>query len=52
MVHIIEIWKNESTGLGDALNTGGKRNTGKTPEVSNLVASVHLIDRGWVRRVV
>lgn len=40
MVHMIEIWKNEPTGLDDALDVEGKRKVGKTSEVSNLVASV------------
>ena len=40
MVLIIEVWKNESTGLADTLEVKDKRKVGKTSKVSHLVSSV------------
>lgn len=40
MVHIIEIWENESIGLNATLDMEGKRKVQKTSKVSNFAASV------------
>ena len=56
-MHSTEVSKTQSMGPDDTLNTGGKRKAGEItprppPRVSNLVASVHVMGRGWVGRVV